>query len=501
MKENIVACINELSDWYIKNKSELDGREIGAIIRRNCNTTFEEYYIRDYLASEQGKVQFKTALLEKAQKMASYLTVDVHRELFNKLESMAPGERQMWALKNNWGSTEDSAYRSLFSTSLKNPLTKGESWRGRATEYINKYYPEPSNLRETLPETGESCQQLPSGYRDLLPYLDQYPSGSFLIEESTSPGTAKIDAILQKLKDGVAAIQDSTLFREYLLTMSKFWSYSVGNLILIMLQKRDATRVAGFTTWKELGRFVKAGEKGIMILAPCLPPKGGYEYWMKGESKYSTRYLNGEWFIYNINTKQSEGPHRSKVDAEAELIHRGFSKMKEAAETYESPRYFKVVYVFDISQTAGKELPVIEVKSLTGDANPDLWEKMINLLKRKNVNVSFEPRPNQDPSIKGQFSLPKDIWVRPEESPAQQLKTLIHETGHYYTEAIFMTARADAETIAESVAFVVGAHFGFDSGTRSFPYVAVWSQDKKVLEKNLASIKNISSSILGDLEA
>jgi hypothetical protein len=72
--------------------------------------------------------------------------------------------------------------------------------------------------------------------------------------------------------------------------------------------------------------------------------------------------------------------------------------------------------------------------------------------------------------------------------------------AHYYTEGVFKISRQDAETIAESVAFTIGAHFGFDTGTRSFPYVAIWSKDKKVLEANLASIRNVSAKIFDGLE-
>ncbi len=79
------------------------------------------------------------------------------------------------------------------------------------------------------------------------------------------------------------------------------------------------------------------------------------------------------------------------------------------------------------------------------------------------------------------------------------MKTLIHEVAHYYSEGVFRIARADAETIAESVAFTIGAHFGFDTGTRSFPYVAIWSKDKKVLEQNLAAIRKVSAKIIDAL--
>ena len=72
--------------------------------------------------------------------------------------------------------------------------------------------------------------------------------------------------------------------------------------------------------------------------------------------------------------------------------------------------------------------------------------------------------------------------------------------AHYYSEGVFMIPRRDAETIAESAAFVVGAHFGFDSGVRSFPYVALWAQDRKVLEQNLGSIRRVATTILEDLE-
>ena len=72
--------------------------------------------------------------------------------------------------------------------------------------------------------------------------------------------------------------------------------------------------------------------------------------------------------------------------------------------------------------------------------------------------------------------------------------------AHYYSEGVFRVARGDAETIAESVAFTVGARFGFDTGTRSFPYVAIWSKDKKVLEQNLATIRKVSAKIIDALE-
>jgi hypothetical protein len=267
----------------------------------------------------------------------------------------------------------------------------------------------------------------------------------------------------------VESIQQSDQFRLFLSTMGKFHDYSIGNMILIMLQKPQATHVAGFNTWKELGRYVKAGEKGIAILAPVMPPRptcANCGAKLPRNSKYCPRC-------------------GSEVDLGEELAA--------------TPRYFRVVYVFDLSQTEGKPLPEFEVPALSGEANEALFSRVLDLARKQGLTVSFESKPEQDPEIKG-FYFGKSIWVRPEESRAQQLKTLLHEMAHYYTEGVMGISRKDAETIAESAAFAIGARFGFDSGVRSFPYVALWSQDKKVLEENLAAIRKVTGKMIEGLE-
>ncbi|MGI2336811.1 MAG: ArdC-like ssDNA-binding domain-containing protein [Dehalogenimonas sp.] len=319
---------------------------------------------------------------------------------------------------------------------------------------------------ELLPaasRASDKCEIVYPRNYDLVSWVGApVPDYSFSIEPEAKE--RRIDEVLKKLKDSVDGIQQSENFRNFLLTMSKFHDYSIGNLMLIAVQRPDATRVAGFNTWKDLYRWVKKGEKGIAILAPCLPPK-------------SARM-----------TEPSRTTDEKQGDAEEEK--------REMLR----PIYFKVVYVFDVSQTEGKPLPEFEVPVLTGEANEELFDNILHLVRIQGVSVGFDSRPHQDPAIKGYFS-GKEIWVRPEEPRAQQLKTLIHEVAHYYTEGVFHTPRRDAETIAESAAFAVGAHFGFDSGARSFPYVALWARDKKVLEQNLASIRQVTGRIIEGIDS
>jgi hypothetical protein len=277
---------------------------------------------------------------------------------------------------------------------------------------------------------------------------------------------------LKQLKEGVEGIQDSYQFRMFLTTMEKFHDYSIGNQILIMLQKPDATRVAGFNTWKDLGRFVRKGEKGIAILAPVMPPKGKATCPECG----------------------AEVPRKARFCLEC-----GHGLESSSGIEVDQPRYFRVVYVFDLSQTEGEPLPEFEVPVLTGEANERLFSDLLVHMEKRGVKVDFTSKPDLDSGIKGYFN-PAGIWVRPEEPRAQQLKTLLHEISHYYSEGVFHIPRQDAETIAESAAFVVGAHYGFDTGVRSFPYVALWAQDKKVLENNLGAIRRVSTTIIDALE-
>ena len=334
---------------------------------------------------------------------------------------------------------------------------------------------EPPTLPERLPQVWiEGGKPLPSQYRYLAGWvsgtLPEYSLAVELLPAIEAPvGERKIDVVMKQLKDGVETIQQSDRFRLFLSTMAKFHDYSIGNLILIMIQKPDATHVAGFNTWKDLGRWVKAGEKGIAILAPVMPPRPTCP---------------------NCGAKISKGVRFCPQCGKEIEVEEGIE---------ETPRFFKVVYVFDLSQTEGKPLPEFEVPTLTGEANEELFNKTLTLAKSQGLTVSFESRPDQDPEIKGLYS-GKLIWVRPEESRAQQLKTFLHEVAHYYSEGVFQIPRRDAETIAESAAFAVGAHFGFDTGVRSFPYVALWAQDKKVLEQNLTAIRRVATTVMEALE-
>lgn len=326
---------------------------------------------------------------------------------------------------------------------------------------------------QVLIEGGETVS---AEYRDLIGFLrgslPEYGLMTLMPAVEVETGEKKIDAVMKQLKAGVEGIQDSYRFRLFLTTMAKFHDYSIGNQILIMLQKPEATRVAGFNTWKDLGRFVKKGEKGIAILAPVMPPK----------AKATCPGCGTE--VSRTAKFCPECGHGLGSGTELEL---------------EQPRFFRVVYVFDLAQTEGDPLPEFEVPVLTGEVNEELFAGLLELMKSRGIRVSFEPRPHQDPGIKGQYSH-GEIWVRPEEPRAQQLKTLVHEIAHYYSEGVFRIPRQDAETIAESAAYVIGAHYGFDTGVRSFPYVALWAQDKKVLDRNLSSIREVATTIMNGLE-
>ena len=333
-------------------------------------------------------------------------------------------------------------------------------------------YPHVPRKREPLyphrPRGQTEGTAIPPEYHDLVDYISEpLPDFSLMVIE-VEEGERKVDAVLRKLKSGVDTIQQSANFRQFLATMAKFHDYSIGNQILIMMQFPEATKVAGYNTWRDLGRQVMKGEKGIFILAPIMPPRAACP-------GCGTKIPKGSRFC-------PECGYKVTID-----------------EAGGGPVYFRAVPVFDISQTRGEPLPEFDVPVLTGEVNEELFSHVLTLAMDQGLTVGFEAKPGLDPAIKGFFT-GTTIWVRPEEARTQQLKTLLHELGHYFSESVFRLPRSDAETIAESAAYVVGAHYGFDTGVRTFPYVALWAQDEKVLKANLASIRKVATTMLEGLE-
>jgi len=498
MKTDVDTALKEIADFFVKNRRTMTAPEFQSILTKHCESKAEMQKFAKFLETEPGQLRFRTHLREMGKEARGVI---IGPEKPSYLKEAEIGK--LWRRKGQGLYEEvlleykgemlpflyyDPVPGKAYFGSRKCPVTIDTEHYIRESVYAPFYkggIKTPAQLDQLCEKfkpsqlQAEECQLISPRHYDLLGWLGaSVPDYSFAIEPEAKE--RKIDEVLDKLKDGVSRIHESAVFREFLTTMSKFHYYSIYNQMLIALQRPAATRVAGFVTWKDLGRHVRFGEKGIAILAPCLPPR--ILKCPLCEKTFTERELR---------THLVEVHHRDDVSI----------LVREAREKAEAPlaaTYFKVVNVFDVSQTEGKPLPEIVVPVLSGAFSKELYDKLMALASKQSLTVSFDPKPLQDPEIKGSL-LGKDIWVKGDEPEAQRLKTLAHEEAHYFTEHVYFIPRADAEVIAESVAFVVCAHFGFDSGIRSFPYVAIWAKEKKVLEQNLASIRKISGRMIEEL--
>ena len=251
--------------------------------------------------------------------------------------------------------------------------------------------------------------------------------------------------ILQRLEGAVAAIHDSESFRRWLDVSSRFHTYSLSNQLLIALQHPDATRVAGFHTWRRLGRQVRKGEKGIAIMVP------------------------------HVRTvRDDEGNEERRVTS------------------------FGTGHVFDVSQTDGEPLPEFEVPVLEGDEGGELWEGLSRFAAEQAVAVTVVPPELLPDDAMGYYTPETQRIVIGQHSQRQQTKTLAHELGHHVAR---VDDRAENECIAEGIAYVVCAHFGLDTGERSFPYVAGWAKDPSVLKNVLSTIQSSSATLIDGVTA
>lgn len=276
----------------------------------------------------------------------------------------------------------------------------------------------------------------------------------------------QLKEITDKLEQGVAEVFSSEKYQQYLDMIAKFPRYSANNSLLIMMQKPDAQMCQSFTGWKEMGRFVKKGEKGIKIIAPA---------------------------PYTIQKEQQ------KVDEKGKPV---FDKDGEAVmETVDvKVNAFKVVNTFDVSQTYGEELPSYGVEELTGEV--DRFSVMFDALKEIcPVPMNFE---NIESGAKGYYSqTERRIAIQEGMSEVQTIKTAIHEMAHQKLHAVenkkdVKQTRSSKEVEAESVAYTICQHYGIDTSDYSFSYVAGWSEGKELseLRASLDTIRRAASEMI-----
>ncbi|EKC47269.1 LtrC-like protein, partial [human gut metagenome] len=267
----------------------------------------------------------------------------------------------------------------------------------------------------------------------------------------------KLKEITDRLEQGIMELFDSDRYKEYLRVMSKFHNYSFNNTLLIAMQKPDASLVAGFQSWKNnFKRNVVKGEKGIKILAPS-------PFKIKQEMEK----------IDPATQKPVIGADGKPVKEEKEITIPAF----------------KVVSVFDVSQTEGKELPDIAVDMLTGDV--ECFKDVFAALEKTSpVPIGFE---KIEGNSHGYYHLEeKRIAIDEGMSELQTIKTAIHEIAHAKLHDIDPNApkeeragrpdRRTREVQAESVAYAVCQHYGLDTSDYSFGYVAGWSSGRELDE-------------------
>jgi N-terminal domain of anti-restriction factor ArdC len=270
------------------------------------------------------------------------------------------------------------------------------------------------------------------------------------LEEIKNKTKDAVDYLVQSLESG-----HSEVLAQYLGAMARFHTYSFGNVMLIARQKPHAINVAGIRTWNSLGRFVKRGEKGILILAPMV----GYR-----RSRHN-----------EIATDMDTHNAADERKTEQQLIG------------------FRAVYVFDISQTEGKELPTLtEVK---GDVS-GYRERLFEFVQSQSVELSYSERiaPAKGLSHGGKITLLSGM------KPAEEFSTLVHEIGHemlHRGDRRTLTTKKVRETEAEAVAFVVCNAIGLQNGTSSADYIQLWHGDANLLRESLEAVQQTAAVILG----
>lgn len=260
------------------------------------------------------------------------------------------------------------------------------------------------------------------------------------MNQKSSQLKAQITQHIQELAQATEAARMSETMQRYLETCAKFHQYSPNNLWLILIAKPEATQVAGFCKWRELGRHVRKGEKGIPILAPLTQ-----------------------------KTEDDDGIAQYQI------------------------RGFQVVYVFDLSQTEGEPLPEPPVWK-SPEQHQELLERLFRYAEQQGIQIALRELPGDVLGVSrgGVIEL----------SPEAGTKTLIHEIAHELMHRgadRLLRSPAIRELEAESVAYVVARYFGI-CNLNSPNYAALWGADAEAILSHMGRIRETAAEIINGLE-
>ncbi|VJY03453.1 putative conjugative transposon membrane protein [Streptococcus pneumoniae] len=426
----------------------------------NLSAWFEKLGVRD---SPQEQV----ALVEKWQKEVNDLSEKVEQTIANVRE-----EFEKLQVKDSQ-ETLDNPYEKNYQYNRKDERDRDLDGDGISNSDEMLQGTDPYNAASNLHQKQEDRERRIDAEAETGAIVtDAVVAKSS--EQTISQLVANKDtkALAEHLKEGMKNYLDSEQFKSFLDTMSKFHNYSLNNIHLLKMQNPNVSQVASFNKWKtDFDRTVKKGSKALKI-----------------------------WVPYQVKT--SIPVHQKELDftpAENEM------EQKEIIVTR-----FKLGNVFDVSQTEGKELPKA-IHELTGDVKDyeDLYRAAKAVSMDNQVSISFEEINRE--STNGYYSPDENRIVISKGLKGQEqiLKTIFHEMAHSDLHRGTNAQYGDdqyrkQELQAESVAYVVANHFGFDTSSYSFGYLAIWAKDKNGFEdmvEQLQIVQKEAKSLIDRMDA
>lgn len=426
----------------------------------NLSAWFEKLGVRD---SPQEQV----ALVEKWQKEVNDLSEKVEQTIANVRE-----EFEKTQVKDSQ-ETLDNRYEKIYQYNRKDERDRDLDGDGISNSDEMLQGTDPYNSASNLHKKQEDRERR----TDV-----EVAAGAIITEEVATKSSEQTisqlvankdtKALAEHLKEGMKNYLDSEQFKSFLDTMSKFHNYSLNNIHLLKMQNPSVSHVASFNKWKtDFERTVKKGSKAMKI-----------------------------WVPYQVKTKISANQNElSFSPSENEM------EEKEVTVTR-----FKLGNVFDVSQTEGKELPKA-INELTGDVKDyeDLYRAAKAVSMDNQVSISFEEIKRE--STNGYYSPDENRIVISKGLKGQEqiLKTIFHEMAHADLHRGTNAQYGDdqyrkQELQAESVAYVVANHFGFDTSSYSFGYLAIWAKDKNGFEdmvEQLQVVQKEAKSLIDRMDA